>query len=256
MMKKALLVCLLINAFLAVGQTLLAQGITVRGRVTSADDGTGLPGVNVFEKGTTTGSVTDNEGNYQISVSNNATLVFSFIGMTTQEIPVGTQTVINVSLASDVSTLSEVIVTGYLTQTQREVSGSIASVSGGQIDRIPLASFDQALQGQVPGVLIQAQSGQPGAAASVLIRGKGSVLGSNQPLYILDGIEITASDFATLNQNDFESISVLKDAVSTSQYGSRGANGVIVITSKRGKAGKPVKADEYRAEAGVRTGQR
>ncbi len=159
--------------------------------------------------------------------------------MTAQEISVSNRSTIDVRMASDVSALSEVIVTGYTTQTQRQVTGSVAAVRGDQIARIPLATFDQALRGQVPGVLIQAQSGQPGASASVLIRGKGSILGSNSPLYILDGVEITASDFATLNQNDFESISVLKDAVSTSQYGSRGAAGVIVITSRRAKRPGP-----------------
>lgn len=216
----------------------MAQTTTVTGKVTSAEDGAALPGVTVLEKGTTNGTSTDAQGNYRISTGSNATLVFSFIGMSSQEVAVGSRSTLDVRMAADVSTLSEVIVTGYTTQNQREVSGSVAAVRGEQISRIPLATFDQALQGQVPGVLIQAQSGQPGAAASVLIRGKGSILGSNSPLYILDGVEITASDFATLNQNDFESISVLKDAVSTSQYGSRGASGVIVITSKKGKAGK------------------
>ncbi len=215
-----------------------AQTAAVTGKVTSAEDGAALPGVSILEKGTTNGTSTDAQGNYRISVGSNATLVFSFIGMAGKEVAVGGRSTLDVTMAADVSTLSEVIVTGYTTQNQREVSGSVAAVRGEQISRIPLATFDQALQGQVPGVLIQAQSGQPGAAASVLIRGKGSILGSNAPLYILDGIEITASDFATLNQNDFESISVLKDAVSTSQYGSRGASGVIVITSKKGKAGR------------------
>jgi TonB-linked SusC/RagA family outer membrane protein len=237
-MKRFLQLVTALWIVLLTGTTVLAQGLTVTGRVTSTDDGSPLPGVTILEKGSTNGTSSDAQGNYRITVGNNATLVFSFIGMTAQEVSVGNRSTIDVKMASDVSALSEVIVTGYTTQTQRQVTGSVAAVRGDQIARIPLATFDQALQGQVPGVLIQAQSGQPGASASVLIRGKGSILGSNSPLYILDGVEITASDFATLNQNDFESISVLKDAASTSQYGSRGAAGVIVITSKKGKAGR------------------
>jgi hypothetical protein len=142
----------------------MAQNATVTGKVTSAEDGAALPGVTVLEKGTTNGTSTDAGGNYRISVGDNATLVFSFIGMSSQEVAVGSKSTLDVKMASDVSTLSEVIVTGYTTQNQREVSGSVSAVRGEQISRIPLATFDQALQGQVPGVLIQAQSGQPGAA--------------------------------------------------------------------------------------------
>jgi len=142
-----------------------------------------------------------------------------------------------VTLKTDSKLLGEVIVTGYKTQNSREVAGSINTVSAEEIREVPIASFDQALQGRAPGVLIQANSGQPGAAASVTIRGKGSINGSNEPLYILDGIQISAADFSTLNPNDFASFTILKDAASTSIYGSRGANGVIVITSKRGKSG-------------------
>ena len=141
------------------------------------------------------------------------------------------------TLKTDSKLLGEVIVTGYKTQNSREVAGSINTVSAEEIREVPIASFDQALQGRAPGVLIQANSGQPGAAASVTIRGKGSINGSNEPLYILDGIQISAADFSTLNPNDFASFTILKDAASTSIYGSRGANGVIVITSKRGKSG-------------------
>src|SRR5690606_23642718 len=144
---------------------------------------------------------------------------------------------LNVRMNVDTQQLSEVVITGYTTQNKREIAGSVAAIQGNQVGRVPLASFDQALQGQVAGLLIQANSGQPGAAGSARIRGSGSLAGNNQPLYILDGIEITANDFATLNPGDFETMSVLKDAISTSQYGSRGAGGVIVITSKKGKRG-------------------
>jgi TonB-linked SusC/RagA family outer membrane protein len=227
-----------------------AQERVVTGRVTSSEDGSALPGVNVVVKGTTTGSVTDADGKFSLSVpSSGGALVFSFIGLKTAEIEIGDRTVVDIQLESDVTQLSEVVVTGYGTQNKREIAGSVASVKSENIGRIPLASFDQALQGQVPGLLIQSQSGQPGAAASVLIRGKGSILGTNQPLFILDGVEITGSDFSTLNQNDFENISVLKDASSTSIYGSRGANGVIVITSKQGKKGVKIEYDGQYGES-------
>jgi TonB-linked SusC/RagA family outer membrane protein len=144
-----------------------------------------------------------------------------------------------IKLSASEASLSEIVVTGYRTSSRRDLTGSASTISAEKIRNTPIASFDQALQGKVPGILIQAQSGQPGAAASVLIRGKGSILGSNTPLYVLDGIEITAGDFSTLNPSDFENISVLKDASATSVYGSRGANGVIVITSKKGKSGAP-----------------
>ncbi len=235
MRRNLLLMGLFLFGFLA-GH---AQERTISGKVKSAEDDTSLPGVNVIVKGTSNGTVTDADGNYKLSVPAQAnTLVFSFIGLQTMEVAIGDRTTVDVSMAMDVQQLSEVVVTGYATQNLREISGSIAAVKGENIGRVPLASFDQALQGQVAGVLIQSQSGQPGAPASVLIRGKGSLFGSNSPLFILDGIEITAGDFSTLNQADFENISVLKDASATSIYGSRGANGVVVITSKKGKKGK------------------
>lgn len=142
-----------------------------------------------------------------------------------------------VGLSQGTNALTEVIVTGYKTASRRDFVGSASTIKADRIRAVPIASFDQALQGQVPGILVQAQSGQPGAAASVLIRGRGSVLGSNTPLYVLDGIQITAEDFSSLNPADFETISVLKDASATSAYGSRGANGVIVITSRKGRIG-------------------
>jgi TonB-linked SusC/RagA family outer membrane protein len=239
-MKK--IVLLVFAIVLCLFEQAMAQGRTISGRVTEQATGDGLPGVSVILKGTTTGSNTDVGGNYSVTLPANispanATLVFSFIGMTTQEVVVGDRSTINVSLSADTRQLSEVVVTGYTTQTQREIAGSISTVKSEEINRVPIGSFDQALQGRAPGILVQANSGQPGAAANVVIRGRGSILGSNTPLYIMDGIEISAADFATLNPMDFESLSVLKDASATSIYGSRGANGVIVITTKKGRAG-------------------
>ncbi|WP_210463951.1 SusC/RagA family TonB-linked outer membrane protein [Rufibacter roseolus] len=234
MKKHVLLFLFLLNVL---GFSAMAQNRTISGRVVSAADGLALPGVSVVVKGTTIGASTDVEGRYQISVTGSPTLVFTFIGFSPREEIVGTRSIIDVRLADDAKALQEVVVTSYTTQNKREVTGSIATVKANEIASYPLGSFDQALQGKAPGILVQANSGQPGAAANVLIRGTGSLLGSNQPLYILDGVEISASDFATLNPADFESLNILKDASSTAPYGSRGANGVIVITSKRGKVG-------------------
>ena len=127
------------------------------------------------------------------------------------------------------------MITGYTTQTKRQYTGSVSKIDGSEVNLQPIASLEQLLQGKSPGLLIQSQSGQPGSAASVTIRGKGSVLGGTQPLYIVDGIEVTRGRFPGINPGDIESYNVLKDAVTTSQYGSRGANGVIVVTTKRGQ---------------------
>ncbi|WP_460924679.1 SusC/RagA family TonB-linked outer membrane protein [Pontibacter brevis] len=235
LLNFAFMLCLL--------QQVMAQGGTVTGRVTEQETGQGLPGVTVILKGTTTGTSTGVDGGYSITIPANvnpanATLVFRQIGMTTQEINVGNRTNINVSMSPDTRQLSELVVTGYTTQTQREVAGSVSTVKAEEIRQVPIASFDQALQGRAPGILVQANSGQPGAAANVIIRGRGSILGSSEPLYIMDGIQISAADFSTLNPADFESLTVLKDASATSIYGSRGANGVVVITTRKGLAGR------------------
>ncbi len=217
---------------------LFAQERTVSGTVTSGEDKAALVGVNVVVKGTNTGVITDVEGKYKLSVPANATtLVFSFVGFVSQEIAIGNRTTIDVSLEPDTKTLQEVIVTGYGQQDKKALAGSAAIVKAEVIRAVPLGSFDQMLQGQAPGLLVQANSGQPGAPAAVRIRGIGSINGTNEPLYIVDGVQISAQNFATLNPADFESVNVLKDAAATSIYGSRGSNGVIVITTRRGKAG-------------------
>lgn len=216
-----------------------AQDRRVTGKVTASDDGSVLPGVAVQLKGTNKGAQTDASGNYSIAVpTSGGTLVFSFVGMVAQEVTIGSRSVVDVKLSADAKLLSEVIVNGYGSLDRRQLAGSATSVKIENVKAMPLGSFDQMLQGQAPGVLIQSQSGQPGAAASVVIRGRGSINGSNTPLYIVDGIQISAANFSTMNPGDFESINVLKDAAATSIYGSRGANGVIVITTKRGNNGK------------------
>lgn len=234
-MKKTFYFLLLI---LLSTSLVFAQDKNLSGRVTSIDDGTPIPGASVSVKGKTIGTTTNNDGKFQLSVPSNAVLVISFVGMTKQEIVVGNQSVLDIRLAADAKNLQEVVVTGYNTVNKREFGGSASFVKAEQIANVPLASFDQILQGQAAGVSIIANSGQPGAAATVRIRGIGSINGSNTPLYIVDGVQISAASFATINPGDFENITILKDADATSIYGSRGANGVIVVSTKRGKAGK------------------
>jgi TonB-linked SusC/RagA family outer membrane protein len=234
-MKRVLLSYFVMSFFLL--SVAFAQNKAITGKVTSATDGTSLPGVSVTVKGNTKiGTQTDLNGNFKLSVpADSKTLVFGYIGFKTQEVAISNS--MSVKLVEDLKNLSEVIVTGYGTQNKREIAGSISTISSKEFAQVPIASFDQALQGKAPGILVQSNSGQPGAAANILIRGAGSVIGSTTPLYIVDGIEITANDFSSLNSGDFESIAVLKDAISTSQYGSRGSNGVIVITTRKGQAG-------------------
>jgi TonB-linked SusC/RagA family outer membrane protein len=216
--------------------SLWAQSAQVSGIVT--ENGASLPGVSVTVKGTTTGVITDDDGRYSIAVPQNATLVFSFIGMKTQEIVVGTRSVINVQMEADATILGDVVVTGYGTQKKGTVTGSVQVVKSTELEQIPVASFSQALQGRAPGVQVLASSGRPSANAYIRIRGVGSINAGTEPLYVIDGVPSASIDFAALNTNDIESISILKDASATSIYGSRGANGVVVITTKLGASGK------------------
>lgn len=219
----------------------------VSGRVTSADDGGSLPGVNVIIKGTTIGTNTDANGAYSLSVPNeSAVLVFSFIGLQMREETVGPRSKIDVAMASDVTQLSEVVVTGYGVESKRDLTGSVASVKGEKIQNLPVQSFDRAIQGRLAGVQVQSTSGAPGGALQILVRGPGS-LANNTPLYIVDGIQVQAGGvgfggstnaLAGINPNDIESIEVLKDAAAAAIYGAQSANGVVIITTKRGKTGK------------------
>jgi len=210
-----------------------AQNKNVSGTV-SDNDGMPLPGVTVVVSGTSTGVSTDFDGNYSISVSEGDSLQFSYVGLSTQTVLIGADSVYNVTLSDDVSALNEVVLIAYGNSSREKISGAVSQISGESIEQVPLGSFDQILQGQAPGVQVFSGSGQPGAAARVRIRGNGSINGSSAPIYIVDGIQITAGDFAALNANDFESVSVLKDASATAPFGSRGANGVILITTKKG----------------------
>jgi len=222
---------------------------TVSGKVTD-EGGEGLPGVNVVIKGTTTGVTTDLDGNYKISIADdNAILVFSSVGMTTQEMSVGARSIIDLGMSLDTKQLQEVVVTGYGTpQDLRRSVAAISSVSSQKIEQIPIGSFANILQGNAAGLLSSSGSGAPGTTGKVLIRGNSSINSSTDPLYILDGVPVESGTFATLNANDFATVTILKDASASAIYGSRAANGVIVITSKRGKAGAPT--FQYRTQQG------
>lgn len=229
--------CILIIILLLVAGVSFAQEREIRGIVTDAKDKSPMPGVTVMIKGTTTGTATGIDGKYVLKAAVGEVLVFSFVGMKTQEIILRAQTVIDVSLENDQEQLEEVVVVGYTTRKKGTISGAVTTVKEGVL-KVPVVSFDQALQGQVPGMSVMTSSGEPGATSSVRIRGVNSVSSGVSPLYIMDGVSIAAGDFAALNPSDIENVTVLKDASSTSIYGARAANGVIVITTKRGKAGE------------------
>lgn len=209
---------------------------TVEGTVTDGQSGDPLPGVNVVVKGTTTGTSSDSEGSYELAVpSLQDTLVFSFIGYQTQEVPISGRTNIDVELQLQAVTGEELVVTGYSSQSRRSITGSIESADVTELSKSPGTSVEHKLQGQISGVDIKT-SGAPGSQAQVRIRGFGTI-GSNDPLYIIDGVP-TSSGLNELNPNDIESISVMKDASSASIYGARAANGVVVITTKKGERGQ------------------
>lgn len=258
-------------------QVVLAQSARgpVGGKITTADDGEALVGATVSEKGTTNGTTTDADGNFKLNVSGNATLVVSFIGYTAQEIPVNNRKTINIALKSDQQQLQDVVVVGYGTQRKKDLTGSIVNLTSKDLVPVPSAtSVDQMMQGKVAGVQISQTSGAPGGNVNVVIRGISSITGGNSPLYVVDGYAIgtggggsdlstfasnsySASGIAsssstnrinplsTINPADIESIQVLKDASATAIYGSRGANGVVIITTKRGKQGKPTISFEH-----------
>ena len=212
---------------------------TVTGKVTD-ESGEGLPGVSVVVKGTQRGTTTSQEGTYSVAVPDGAaTLVFSFVGYVSQEVPVNKRSQIDIRLGTDTKALNEVIVVGYGTQKKRDLTGAISSITSRDIAETPSSNFLQNAQGRLAGVDIVRTNGNPGSAPTIRIRGNRSINASNNPLYVIDGIptDVSINDF---NPNDIESMEVLKDASAVAIYGSRGANGVILITTKKGKEGKAV----------------
>lgn len=225
--------------------------VQVSGTVTD-ENGAALPGVNIIEKGTSNGVTTSADGQYSLSVEGeNSILVFSFIGYASTEVLVGSQTTLNVTLAEDIKSLQEVVVIGYGEKSRRLMTESIGTVSSQEITRVPVTSADQAIQGRVSGVQVTSVDGTPGAPVAIRIRGVGTV-GNTQPLFVIDGVPVgnnsneVTNPLSTINPADIESITVLKDASASAVYGVRAANGVVLITTKRGKTGKPtISLDSY-----------
>ena len=212
----------------------LAQGTQpITGVVTEAETGLPIPGANIIEKGTSNGVVTDFDGEFQIQVSPGAVLVISYLGFVTEEVDVSDNTTLSVELQPETSSLEEVVVVAYGEQKKRTLTGSVSSVDTDQLTGRPVSSTQDALQGISPGVTVLRRPGDVGTTASITIRGR-SNLGSSGPMYIIDGIPANEQEFASLNANDIDNMSVLKDASSAALYGSRAANGVILITTKRG----------------------
>ncbi|WP_157638257.1 SusC/RagA family TonB-linked outer membrane protein [Flexithrix dorotheae] len=210
----------------------------VSGKITSSEDGEVLPGVSILILGTTTGTTSDAQGEYSLNVPEGATLKFSYIGYETQDIEVGNQSVLNVTLSPDLEQLEEVVVIGYGTQEKKDLTGAISSVSSEEITQLPTVNVSSALQGRAAGVTVTENSGRPGAGSTVVIRGTGTV-GNSNPLYVVDGqILNDGVGLGSINPNDIQSIEVLKDASASAIYGARAANGVVLVTTKRGVDGK------------------
>ncbi|WP_223827776.1 SusC/RagA family TonB-linked outer membrane protein [Hymenobacter armeniacus] len=226
--------------------TAQAQTRTITGRVLSSDGG-GLPGATVLEQGTTNGVSTNADGAFSLNVQPNATLVISSVGYTSQTVAVGAQTTVNVTLAVAATELNEAVVVGYGSQSKADLTGSVVQLSSRDVGNQPVQSFEQSIQGKAAGVFIESSSGKLGQGIRVRVRGVSSISGDTQPLYVVDGIPVLADNLssttaatnpiADINPNDIESISVLKDASASAIYGSRATNGVVLVTTKRGKAG-------------------
>ncbi len=246
---KQFFLLLLLSAF---GLGLHAQQ-RITGKVTDGEDGLALPGVNILIKNTSEGTITDAGGNYEIQAGIGATLVFSYIGYDSREIVVGREAVIDVTLITASAVLKDIVVVAYGTVKKSDLTGSVSSVSAEDMSRVAPVSLDQALQGRAAGVQVTQVSGRPGGETSIRIRGSSSINAGNEPLYVVDGMLITSDNdqtnaggaagsglngLSSISPSDIERIEILKDASATAMYGSRGANGVVLITTKRGKAGK------------------
>lgn len=225
---------------------LFAQTNVIKGKVSDTSDGNPIPGVSVRVKNAAGGAVTDSNGAYTITAAKGAILVFTYIGYGAKEVTVADNPIINLSLSSSGDQLNEVVVIGYGTQQKKDLTGSVATVSAAQIKDLPVSSVDQKLVGQIPGVQVSSPTGAPGGGTSIKIRGSGSIGAGDNPLFVVDGFAISNTSGQSYNPlnvispEDIENITVLKDASSTAIYGSRGANGVVVITTKKGKNGPPV----------------
>jgi TonB-dependent starch-binding outer membrane protein SusC len=228
----------------------------ITGTVTSEEDGAAVPGVNVIAKGTTIGTITDSNGRYSIAVADNTTtLIFSYVGFQTQEVEIGNRQTVDVKMVLDIKTLQDIVVIGYGERDKKDLTGAISSVKADEISKSVAMQPELAMQGRMTGVFVSTPGGNPNARPTVRIRGQGT-FGNAEPLYVIDGIPIVefgngvndglvgdirgnVKVFNLINPSDIESISVLKDASAGSIYGARAAHGVVLITTKRGKQGRP-----------------
>ncbi|RPE07966.1 TonB-dependent receptor [Chitinophaga lutea] len=232
--------CLLLWLLLIPGMSYAQSLPTVKGLVTAEDNGAALPGVSVKVNGTSRGVMTDSTGRFSIAAKPGEVLVFSFIGYQRRNITLADQRSLNVFLKPAATGIDEVVVIGYGTVARKDLTGAVAKVNMEDMTKAPVMSFDEALAGRVAGVQVSSGEGQPGSQMNIVIRGANSLTQSNAPLYVIDGFPIEDPENASINPDDIASIDVLKDASATAIYGARGANGVIVITTKKGKTGKPV----------------
>src|SRR5690349_21230626 len=234
--QRSAMTLLVIIAAMTLPESAFAQRKALTGTVKD-DTGAGLPGVSVVEKGTTNGTTTDANGKFTIDAQESAVLVFSFIGMKPMEVSVGSQTTFDISMETDMATLEEVVVIGYGTAKKSDLTGAVTSVTGDHLRKMPISSVSESLTGRMAGVQVTSTEGSPDADIRIRVRGGGSITQDNTPLYIVDGFPVTS--ITDISPSDIKSIDVLKDASSTAIYGSRGANGVIIITTKGGnKDGK------------------
>ena len=243
-MKKTYLLLFLFSVLL---QRLIAQEISVSGIIISSDDNSPIPGVTVLIKGTTQGTTSDIKGKYSLMAPAKGTLVFSFVGMQTQEIQVNSHKVINIKMSDQDIALGELVVVGYSSTSKKLISGSIELLNQDEIKNMPVRTLDGVLQGQTAGLTVSTQSGTPGGQNMIKLRGGSSINASNQPLIVIDGIPAITGQYSQvgmsgqeinamsdINPNDIETMTILKDASATSVYGARASNGVILITTKKG----------------------
>ena len=250
MLKKLFSRLLMFIVILISSTTMLAQGVAVTGIVTDAGDGTPLPGATIVVKGTTQGTVSDINGIYTISVETGQVLVFSYVGYAMEERKVDVASSVNVSLKSSALSLDGVVVIGYGVAKKKDVTGSVTAIESESFNSGAITNPASLIAGKVAGVQITSNGGAPGTSSSIIIRGGSSLSASNEPLYVIDGIPIsndagggTRSPLNSINPNDIASFTVLKDASATAIYGSRASNGVIIITTKRGKIGRPLQLE-------------
>jgi len=236
-MKKSLPMIFMLLFLSAIN--LIAQDRKVTGKVTSSEDGSGLPGVTISVKGTAKGTQTDVNGTYSVSVSGSATLVYSFIGMNSQTVAVGNQSVINVALSTDTRQLSEVVVTGTgAAIDKRQTAIDVQAITAKNLPSVPTASIDQALVGKIAGAQITSANGMPGQPVNIVLRGINTINRGTKPMILLDGVELGSTDINALDLNTVERVEVVQGAAAATIYGAQGANGVIQLFSKKGKAGK------------------